>query len=222
MLHRVAAVALLSSAVAAPCAAFAARATTRHPAAPIRTATVRPAPRVAVSYGAPAGNLPAGHLRGATYDAVLPSGRIVTPLGTSVLTGMNASRRRAHAGRPLCHRQRRRRARGSRALADRLGRDRRVQPRGRRGRLDARRRPVSRARRKVLGRHRRAARSWRCGTHARARVGRADQRGVRARPRRQRPPDARCDARDHAARSERSRVRRSRPQLSRNDRPLAR
>ncbi|GAC1659566.1 MAG: beta-propeller fold lactonase family protein [Candidatus Elarobacter sp.] len=43
-----------------------------------------------VSYGAPAGNLPAGHLRGAAYDAVLPSGRIVTPLGTSVLTGMNA------------------------------------------------------------------------------------------------------------------------------------
>src|ERR1700736_5602073 len=49
------------------------------------------AARVApVSYGAPAGNLPAGHLRGATYDAVLPSGKIVTPLGTSVLTGMNA------------------------------------------------------------------------------------------------------------------------------------
>ncbi len=43
-----------------------------------------------MSYGAPAGNIPAGHLRGATYDAVLPSGRIVTPLGTSVLTGMNA------------------------------------------------------------------------------------------------------------------------------------
>jgi YVTN family beta-propeller protein len=43
-----------------------------------------------VSYAAPAGNLPAGHLRGATYDAVLPSGRIVTPLGESVLTGMNA------------------------------------------------------------------------------------------------------------------------------------
>ncbi len=50
----------------------------------------RPAHVQAVSYAAPAGNLPAGHLRGATYDAVLPSGRIVTPAGTSVLTGMNA------------------------------------------------------------------------------------------------------------------------------------
>ncbi|MBV8749159.1 MAG: hypothetical protein JO103_05545, partial [Candidatus Eremiobacteraeota bacterium] len=50
----------------------------------------RPAPRPAVSYAAPAGNLPAEHLRGAAYDAVLPSGRIVTPAGTSVLTGMNA------------------------------------------------------------------------------------------------------------------------------------
>ncbi|MBV8579644.1 MAG: hypothetical protein JOZ86_03330 [Candidatus Eremiobacteraeota bacterium] len=50
----------------------------------------RPAPRPSVSYAAPAGNLPAEHLRGAAYDAVLPSGRIVTPAGTSVLTGMNA------------------------------------------------------------------------------------------------------------------------------------
>ncbi len=33
--------------------------------------------------------MPAGHLRGAVYDAVLPSGRIVTPAGTSVVTGMN-------------------------------------------------------------------------------------------------------------------------------------
>ena len=92
ILHRVAAAVLLSSAVAAPCAAFAARATThKKPASPIHTSTVRLAPRVMpVTYGAPAGNLPAGHLRGATYDAVLPSGRIVTPLGTSVLTGMNA------------------------------------------------------------------------------------------------------------------------------------
>jgi YVTN family beta-propeller protein len=43
-----------------------------------------------VSYAAPAGYMPAGHLHGSTYDAVLPSGRIVTPLGESVLTGMNA------------------------------------------------------------------------------------------------------------------------------------
>ena len=65
----------------APCAA---------PAAPARTA--HPAPRRVppVTYAAPAGNIPAGHLRGATFDAVLPSGRIVTPLGTSVVTGMNA------------------------------------------------------------------------------------------------------------------------------------
>ncbi|HEX3550969.1 MAG TPA: hypothetical protein VHT53_11365, partial [Candidatus Elarobacter sp.] len=59
--------------------------------APAKRPAARPAERVqAVSYAAPAGNLPAGHLRGATYDAVLPSGRIVTPAGTSVLTGMNA------------------------------------------------------------------------------------------------------------------------------------
>ncbi len=44
----------------------------------------------AVYYAAPAGDLPAGHLRNATFDAVLPSGRIVTPLGTSVVTGMKA------------------------------------------------------------------------------------------------------------------------------------
>jgi YVTN family beta-propeller protein len=48
------------------------------------------AARPAVTYAAPSGNIPAGHLRGATYDAVLPSGRIVTPAGESVLTGMNA------------------------------------------------------------------------------------------------------------------------------------
>ena len=56
----------------------------------VSAAKRRPQPKSAVSYAAPAGNVPAGHLRGATYDAVLPSGRIVTPAGTSVLTGMNA------------------------------------------------------------------------------------------------------------------------------------
>jgi DNA-binding beta-propeller fold protein YncE len=93
MFRRVLAAVLLSSMVAAPCAAIAARATAHHH----RPARVRVVPSPAparlppvVSYGAPAGNLPAGHLRGATYDAVLPSGRIVTPVGTSVLTGMNA------------------------------------------------------------------------------------------------------------------------------------
>jgi DNA-binding beta-propeller fold protein YncE len=43
-----------------------------------------------VQYSAPAGNLPAGHFRSATYDAVLPSGRLVTPEGASVVVGMNA------------------------------------------------------------------------------------------------------------------------------------
>jgi len=47
----------------------------------------RPAP---VSYAAPAGGMPAGHLRGATFDAVLPSGRLVTPAGDSVVTGIDA------------------------------------------------------------------------------------------------------------------------------------
>jgi YVTN family beta-propeller protein len=40
-----------------------------------------------VAYAPPAGNLPAGHLHGLAYDAVLPSGRLVTPAGTSVVTG---------------------------------------------------------------------------------------------------------------------------------------
>ncbi len=43
-----------------------------------------------VGFMAPAGSVPAGHLHGATYDAVLPSGRIVTPLGTSAVTGVHA------------------------------------------------------------------------------------------------------------------------------------
>ena len=43
-----------------------------------------------VEYAAPAGNLPTEHLRGGVYDAVLPSGRLVTPVGPSVVTGMNA------------------------------------------------------------------------------------------------------------------------------------
>ena len=43
-----------------------------------------------VSYAAPAATAPAGALRGNGFDAVLPSGRIVSPVGESVLTGMNA------------------------------------------------------------------------------------------------------------------------------------
>ncbi len=51
----------------------------------------RPAKHTAtVTYAAPGGNIPAGHFRGAVYEAVLPSGRLVTPLGESVVTGMNA------------------------------------------------------------------------------------------------------------------------------------
>jgi YVTN family beta-propeller protein len=48
------------------------------------------APAAIVTFAAPAGTLPASHLRGALFDAVLPSGRIVTPVGTSVLVGANA------------------------------------------------------------------------------------------------------------------------------------
>ena len=44
----------------------------------------------AVVYGAPALTSPAGHIRGETYRAVLPSGRIVSPSGTSTVVGMNA------------------------------------------------------------------------------------------------------------------------------------
>jgi YVTN family beta-propeller protein len=42
-----------------------------------------------VEFAAPAGNAPTEHLRN-VYDAVLPSGRIVTPFGSSVVTGTNA------------------------------------------------------------------------------------------------------------------------------------
>jgi DNA-binding beta-propeller fold protein YncE len=44
----------------------------------------------AITFAAPAGDLPVEHLRNAVYDAVLPSGRIVTPLGANVVTGTNA------------------------------------------------------------------------------------------------------------------------------------
>jgi hypothetical protein len=47
-------------------------------------------PAPVVTYAAPAGALAAGHLRGMTYDAVLPSGRLVTPSGTSAVVGMGA------------------------------------------------------------------------------------------------------------------------------------
>jgi DNA-binding beta-propeller fold protein YncE len=76
---RLAAVALLL--VAAPREAL---------AAPARSASHAGAHATPVTYAAPGGNIPAGHFRGATYDAVLPSGRLVTPLGESVVTGMNA------------------------------------------------------------------------------------------------------------------------------------
>ena len=53
-------------------------------AAPVAAATVT------VSYAPPAGKLPAGHLHGLTYSAVLPSGRLVTPVGTSTVVGVDA------------------------------------------------------------------------------------------------------------------------------------
>ncbi|MGA2393607.1 MAG: alkaline phosphatase family protein [Candidatus Lustribacter sp.] len=43
-----------------------------------------------VTYAPPAGDLPAGRYHGLTYDAVLPSGRLVTPAGTSIVTGMDS------------------------------------------------------------------------------------------------------------------------------------
>jgi len=73
--------ALVSLAIGVPCAALAAPKPLPHRP---------PAARAPVSYAAPAGNLPAGHLRGAAFDAVLPSGRLVTPIGPSAVTGMNA------------------------------------------------------------------------------------------------------------------------------------
>jgi YVTN family beta-propeller protein len=43
-----------------------------------------------VSYAPPAGSLPAGRYHGLPYSAILPSGRLVTPAGTSIVTGMNS------------------------------------------------------------------------------------------------------------------------------------
>ena len=42
-----------------------------------------------VSYASPAGSSPAGRYHGQPYDAILPSGRLVMPAGTSIVTGMN-------------------------------------------------------------------------------------------------------------------------------------
>ena len=85
---RIAASALLSIALAAPAAAGAKP--PKHSPHAARPPHATRAVRAAVAYGAPAGNVPAGHLRGAIYDAVLPSGRIVTPAGASTVLGMNA------------------------------------------------------------------------------------------------------------------------------------
>jgi DNA-binding beta-propeller fold protein YncE len=43
-----------------------------------------------VNYAPPAGSLPAGSYRGSPYNAILPSGRLVVPEGTSLVTGMNS------------------------------------------------------------------------------------------------------------------------------------
>ncbi len=55
---------------------------------PIAVRAATPLPTV--TYGAPAGTLPAGHAEGGPYDAVLPSGRLVTPAGRSIVVGMDA------------------------------------------------------------------------------------------------------------------------------------
>ncbi|MEA2664028.1 MAG: hypothetical protein QOI11_972, partial [Candidatus Eremiobacteraeota bacterium] len=87
-IRRLIALAGLIAGAALPCAAPAGAA----PRRPAPAAAARHPASAAVTYAAPAGNLPAGHsLRGGTpFDAVLPSGRIVRPAGRSVLTGMNA------------------------------------------------------------------------------------------------------------------------------------
>jgi YVTN family beta-propeller protein len=42
-----------------------------------------------VSYAPPAGTLPAGRYHGSPYNAIAPSGQLITPAGTSIVTGMN-------------------------------------------------------------------------------------------------------------------------------------
>ncbi len=60
--------------------------------AAVLPSAVRAASPPTVTYGAPAGNLPAGHLAGQSspYDAVLPSGRTIAPVGRSTVVGMAA------------------------------------------------------------------------------------------------------------------------------------
>ncbi len=43
-----------------------------------------------VSYAPPSGTLPAGSYHGVPYEAILPSGRLVTPAGASVIAGVGA------------------------------------------------------------------------------------------------------------------------------------
>ena len=43
-----------------------------------------------ISYAPPAGSLPAGRYHGVPYSAILPSGRLIAPAGTSIVTGMNS------------------------------------------------------------------------------------------------------------------------------------
>ena len=52
-----------------------------------------------VSYAPPAGNLPAGHYHGLPYNAILPSGRLVTPAGTQRRHGHEHAR--ASRSRPM-------------------------------------------------------------------------------------------------------------------------
>ncbi|MDQ6926072.1 MAG: hypothetical protein M3154_07535, partial [Candidatus Eremiobacteraeota bacterium] len=80
--------ALLSPAT--PSVAARANAAPAHRLPPQHVAAQPLPARPVVTFAAPSGNIPAGHVRGATYDAVLPSGRIVVPAGESVVTGMNA------------------------------------------------------------------------------------------------------------------------------------
>jgi DNA-binding beta-propeller fold protein YncE len=57
-------------------------------AAAVIATTALPALAAVVSYAPPSGTLPAGSYHGVPFQAILPSGRLVTPAGASVITGV--------------------------------------------------------------------------------------------------------------------------------------
>ena len=143
-------------------------------------------------------------------DAILPSGRLVTPAGTSIVTGMNSlGVVLSPDGRYRDHEQRRR-TRRPRAQRARSRCERRLLAHRRRYGAHGRGVALPRAGRNVLQRARRGARSARSAQTLVFAAGGAVERGVRVRSRSGRPARTRRPPHDRDPRSDRSGFRRSR------------